>query len=135
MPLASPNFVTVCDLLTLLSPKAPRFRDGCWWREGFNFRVSIHPTNGLVLHQLSYQDGDENRQRYRAALSEMVVPYGDTDPMHNWKHVFDAGEANIGSLTNSDLRLRLSRRNPLLRSQRCELERHGPHHRKCYLHA
>ncbi|MGB1190558.1 MAG: primary-amine oxidase [Pseudomonadales bacterium] len=70
--------------------------------EGFNFRVSIHPTNGLVLHQLSYQDGDANRSiLYRAALSEMVVPYGDTDPMHNWKHVFDAGEANIGSLTNS----------------------------------
>ncbi|MGB1617814.1 MAG: hypothetical protein ACPG9T_15340, partial [Pseudomonadales bacterium] len=68
--------------------------------EGFNFRVSIHPTNGLVLHQLSYQDGDANRSiLYRAALSEMVVPYGDTDPMHNWKHVFDAGEANIGSLT------------------------------------
>lgn len=70
--------------------------------EGFNFRVSIHPTNGLVLHQLNYQDGAENRSiLYRAALSEMVVPYGDTDPMHNWKHVFDAGEASIGTLTNS----------------------------------
>ena len=70
--------------------------------EGFNFRISIHPTNGLVLHQLGFQDGEENRSiLYRAALSEMVVPYGDTDPMHSWKHVFDAGEANIGSLTNS----------------------------------
>ena len=90
--------------IEITQPKGASFRvDGhaVQW-EGFNFRLSIHPTNGLVLHQLGYQDGDENRSiLYRAALSEMVVPYGDTDPMHNWKHVFDAGEANIGSLTNS----------------------------------
>ncbi|MFT7653700.1 MAG: primary-amine oxidase [Limisphaerales bacterium] len=70
--------------------------------EGFNFRISMHPINGLVLHQLSYQDGDENRSiLYRAALSDMVVPYGDPDPMHSWKHVFDAGETCIGTLANS----------------------------------
>ena len=70
--------------------------------EGFNFRVSMHPTNGLVLHQLCYRDGEENRSiMYRAALSDMVVPYGDTDPMHYWKHVFDAGETSMGTLANS----------------------------------
>ncbi len=70
--------------------------------EGFNFRVSMHPINGLVLHQVCYQDGDENRSiLYRAALSDMVVPYGDPDPMHAWKHVFDAGETSIGTLPNS----------------------------------
>ena len=31
----------------------------------------------------------------------MVVPYGDTDPMHVWKHVLDAGEASIGNCANS----------------------------------
>lgn len=70
--------------------------------EGWNFRVGTHPANGLVLHQLSYLDGDENRSIiYRAALSDMVVPYGDTDPMHSWKHVFDAGETSMGALANS----------------------------------
>ena len=70
--------------------------------EGFNFRVSMHPINGLVIHQVCYQDGEENRSiLHRAALSDMVVPYGDPDPMHNWKHVFDAGETSIGALANS----------------------------------
>ena len=70
--------------------------------QGFNFRISMHPTNGLVLHQLNYLDGGENRSiLYRAALSDMVVPYGDPSPMHSWKHVFDAGETSIGTLANS----------------------------------
>ena len=38
---------------------------------------------------------------HRAALSDMVVPYGDPDPMHGWKHVLDAGEASIGNCANS----------------------------------
>ena len=33
---------------------------------------------------------------FRAGLSDMVVPYGDRDPMHNWKHVLDASEFCIG---------------------------------------
>ncbi|MEM7001124.1 MAG: primary-amine oxidase [Pseudomonadota bacterium] len=70
--------------------------------EGFSLRVTMHPINGLVLHQVTYQDGDEERSiLYRAALSDMVVPYGDLDPMHHWKHVFDAGETSIGTLANS----------------------------------
>jgi primary-amine oxidase len=101
---SQPKFRDSLRAIDITQPHGASFQvDGhaVQW-EGFNFRVSIHPTNGLVLHQLSYQDGDENRSiLYRAALSEMVVPYGDTDPMHNWKHVFDAGEASIGSLTNS----------------------------------
>ena len=101
---SQPKFRDSLRAIDITQPDGASFQvDGhaVQW-EGFNFRVSIHPTNGLVLHQLSYQDGDENRSiLYRAALSEMVVPYGDTDPMHNWKHVFDAGEASIGSLTNS----------------------------------
>ena len=71
------------------------------WQK-WQFRVSMHPIHGLVLHQLSY--GDAGRQRsilYRASLSDMVVPYGDPDPMHGWKHVFDASEASIGALSGS----------------------------------
>lgn len=66
--------------------------------QGWSFSVSMHPVHGLVLHQLSLQD---RPLLYRAALSEMIVPYGDSDPMHSWKHVLDASEYNMGMLVNS----------------------------------
>ena len=66
--------------------------------QGWDFRVSIHPVHGLVLHELSLRD---RPLLYRAALSEMIVPYGDKDPMHSWKHVLDASEYNMGTLINS----------------------------------
>ena len=31
----------------------------------------------------------------------MVVPYGDSDPMHSWKHVFDGSEYSLGRFINS----------------------------------
>ena len=51
-----------------------------------------------ALHQLSLQ---QRPLLYRAALSEMIVPYGDNDNMHAWKHVLDASEYNMGMLVNS----------------------------------
>ena len=66
--------------------------------QGFDVRVSMHPTHGLVLHQLSLKD---RPLLYRASLSDMVVPYGDKDPLHTWKHVLDASEYNMGQLVNS----------------------------------
>lgn len=66
--------------------------------QGWSFSVSMHPVHGLVLHRLSLQD---RPVLYRAALSEMIVPYGDSDPMHSWKHVLDASEYNMGMLVNS----------------------------------
>ncbi len=99
----SPHQATVrTDLkeLAITQPDGPSFSvDGyqvSW--QGYQFRVGIHPVNGLVLHQLSLQD---RPLLYRAALSEMVVPYGDSDPMHSWKHVLDASEYNMGQLANS----------------------------------
>ena len=66
--------------------------------QGWSFSVSMHPVHGLVLHQLSLRG---RPILYRAALSEMIVPYGDSDPMHSWKHVLDASEYNMGTLVNS----------------------------------
>ena len=86
--------------LSITQPDGPSFSvDGyrVTW-QGYEFRVGIHPVNGLVLHQLSLR---ERPVLYRAALSEMVVPYGDNDPMHRWKHVLDASEYNMGQLINS----------------------------------
>ena len=99
----SPNQkITRDDLqeLSITQPDGPSFKvDGykVHW-QGYEFRVGMHPVNGLVLHQLSLQ---ERPLLYRAALSEMVVPYGDNDPMHRWKHVLDASEYNMGQLVNS----------------------------------
>ena len=90
--------------LDITQPKGPSFEvnghEICW--ASWEFRVSVHPVNGLVLHELGYRDGDRLRSiMRRAALSDVVVPYGDTDPMHVWKHVLDAGEASIGNCVNS----------------------------------
>ena len=90
--------------LEISQPDGPSFSvDGhhvSW--QNWDFRVSIHPVNGLVLHELGYKDQDAIRPiLHRAALSDMVVPYGDTDPMHTWKHVLDAGEASLGNCVNS----------------------------------
>ena len=90
--------------LIISQPEGPGFvveGNAIAW-QNWTFRVSVHPVNGLVLHQVSYRDGGEDRPiLHRAALSDMVVPYGDTDPMHRWKHVLDAGEASIGNCVNS----------------------------------
>lgn len=71
------------------------------WQK-WRFRVGFTPREGLVLHLVEYFD--QGRWRpilYRAALSEMYVPYGDASPTHNFKNVFDAGEVGIGVLMNS----------------------------------
>jgi primary-amine oxidase len=71
------------------------------WQK-WRFRVGFSPREGLVLHLVEYFDRGRWRPIiYRAALSEMFVPYGDPTPSHNWKNVFDAGEVGIGVLANS----------------------------------
>ncbi len=66
--------------------------------EGWQLRVSTHPVEGPVLHQVSL---NKRPLLYRASLSDMVVPYGSADPMHSWKAVHDGTEYGIGNLTNS----------------------------------
>jgi primary-amine oxidase len=63
----------------------------------WQMRVSMHPVEGLVLHQVSYADNGRVRPIiYRASMSEMVVPYGSAAPNHWWKNAFDAGDAGMG---------------------------------------
>jgi primary-amine oxidase len=86
--------------ITITQPEGTSFQvsgNKISW-QGFQVRASVHPVSGLVLHELSLQ---ERPILYRAALSEMVVPYGDKDPMHSWKHVLDASEYNMGTMINS----------------------------------
>lgn len=66
------------------------------WQK-WRFRYTMHPREGIVLHTVSYDDDGRLRPiLYRAALSEMVVPYGDPDVNWRWRAAFDVGEYNIG---------------------------------------
>ncbi|MGI9612781.1 MAG: primary-amine oxidase, partial [Acidimicrobiales bacterium] len=90
--------------LEITQPDGPSYDvDGHTIRwQNWHMRVSVHPIEGLVLHDVRYQDGERDRPiLHRAALSDMVVPYGDTSPMHYWKHAFDAGETSLGQQGNS----------------------------------
>jgi primary-amine oxidase len=88
--------------LDVVQSEGPSFAVDGWkvdW-QNWSFRLSMNPREGLVLHQVSYQDGDEGRPILnRAAVSEMVVPYGDPRPAHFWRSAFDAGEYGLGTLT------------------------------------
>ncbi len=71
------------------------------WQK-WRMRIAMHPLEGLVLHGVEYRDGDDYRSvMHRGSLSEMVVPYGEPSPAHNWRSAFDAGEYGLGRMANS----------------------------------
>lgn len=70
--------------------------------ENWSFRVGYDMREGLVLHQLGFEDAGRVRPiLYRASVAEMVVPYGDPSPVRFWHNYFDTGEYQLGSLANS----------------------------------
>jgi primary-amine oxidase len=108
-----PRLRTGLKPLTISQPEGPSFAiDGNLVRwQKWQFRVAFDPYEGLVLHQVAYEDdhgngngSGERRLRsilHRASVTEMVVPYGDPGPMHGWKNAFDAGEWGLGRMTQS----------------------------------
>ena len=71
------------------------------WQK-WRLHIGLHPREGLVLHQIGYEDGGRVRPVcYRASLAEMVVPYGDPSAGQFWRTFFDGGEAGLGRWTNS----------------------------------
>jgi primary-amine oxidase len=71
------------------------------WQK-WKLRYGMHPREGLVLYDVRYLDGDQERSvLYRGSLSEMVVPYGDPDPNWSWRNAFDLGEYGVGRLANT----------------------------------
>jgi primary-amine oxidase len=88
----------------ITQPQGPSFevhgREVRWqkWR----FRYGQNAREGLVLYQVGYEDDGRLRPvLYRAALSEMVVPYGDPGPAWYVRSYFDAGEYGAGRRTVS----------------------------------
>ena len=90
--------------LEIVQPDGPSFvveGNEVRWQK-WRFRVGFNAREGLVLHAIGYED--EGRLRsvlHRAALSEMVVPYGHPGGGHFRKNAFDVGEYGIGVLANS----------------------------------
>ena len=90
--------------LRILQPDGPGFTvdDGQLRWGPWQLRVSLHPVEGLVLHEVTYIEGDRARPiLFRASMSEMVVPYGSTAMNHWWKNAFDAGECGLGLCASS----------------------------------
>jgi primary-amine oxidase len=90
--------------LEIIQPEGAGFTlDGhelTWQR--WRLRIQIHPQEGLVLHDVRYEDqGRQRRILYRAGLSEMVVPYGDPSSTFYFRSVFDAGEYQMGNMVGS----------------------------------
>ena len=90
--------------LHISQPEGPSFSVDGWqvkWQK-WSFRVGFTSREGLVLHQLGFDDGTGVRPVvYRASVTEMVVPYGDPNTSHFWKNAFDCGEYGLGKLANS----------------------------------
>lgn len=91
--------------ISITQPEGPSFTvtDGnhVEW-EKWSLDVGFDMREGLVLHNISFQDGERRRTILdRAAIAEMVVPYGDPSPVRSWQNYFDTGEYLIGQWANS----------------------------------
>ena len=67
-----------------------------WYR--WSLIVGFDHREGLVLHDVRF---DGRPVMHRASCAEMVVPYGEADPMHFWRNYFDTGEVGLGWTANS----------------------------------
>jgi primary-amine oxidase len=90
--------------LEIDQPEGPSFEVQGYqvsWQK-WKFIIGFNAREGLTLHHLRYQDGDEERPiLYRGSLTEMVVPYGDPTPTQRRKNAFDVGEYGMGMCANS----------------------------------
>lgn len=90
--------------LDITQPDGASFTVEGWmvsWQK-WSFHVGFNQREGLVLHDIRYRDGENDRPiMYRASLAEMTVPYGDTSLMQRRKNAFDAGEYGLGACANA----------------------------------
>jgi primary-amine oxidase len=89
--------------IEITQPEGPSFTlDGHLLRwQGWSMRIGFDAREGLVLHQVSLDDGGRTRPViYRASMPEMVVPYGDPR-FRYWQTYFDTGEYLLGKWANA----------------------------------
>jgi primary-amine oxidase len=90
--------------LTISQPQGVGFAlDGhllSW--QNWRLRLGFNHREGLVLHQVGWQDGERLRPvAHRLSFAEMVVPYRDPSPEHYRRTAFDIGEWGLGFMTTS----------------------------------
>jgi primary-amine oxidase len=70
--------------------------------QSWRLRLGFNHREGLVLHQVGFQDGDRLRPvAHRMSFAEMVVPYRDPGVDHYRRTAFDIGEWGLGFMTTS----------------------------------
>ena len=70
--------------------------------DNWSLRLGFSPREGLILYDVNFTDQGQPRPiLYRAAMAEMVVPYGDVSPSHSRQNAFDVGEYGLGCLANA----------------------------------
>ncbi len=71
------------------------------WQK-WSMRLGFNPREGLVIHELGYEDDDRVRPvAHRMSFAEMVVPYRDPGNDHKARTAFDIGEWGLGFMTTS----------------------------------
>ncbi|MEO6200395.1 MAG: primary-amine oxidase [Cryobacterium sp.] len=96
---------TTIKPLSITQPEGPSFvvsgGNHVEW-EKWSLDIGFDVREGLVLHNIGFQDGDRRRSLInRASIAEMVVPYGDPAPVRSWQNYFDTGEYLVGQYANS----------------------------------
>jgi primary-amine oxidase len=91
--------------ISITQPEGPSFTvtggNHVEW-EKWSVDVGFDVREGVVLHNLSFRDGERLRPIInRASIAEMVVPYGDPSPVRSWQNYFDTGEYLVGQYANS----------------------------------
>lgn len=91
---------SVLKTLNITQPDGPSFTvtdQHVEW-QGWTFDVSFNYREGLVLHNIQYEDRSILQ---RASLVEMAVPYADPYPPHHRKCAFDVGDYGLGYCATS----------------------------------
>ena len=66
------------------------------WRFRFNFNL----REGLVLHQIGFNDSGRTRPiLHRASVSEVLTAYGDPNELWSWMLILDEGIFGLGYLS------------------------------------
>ena len=90
--------------LEIVQPQGPSFEVSGWevrWQR-WRFRIGFTAREGLVLHDVGYEEGGRVRPIiWRASVAELFIPYADPRPFQGWRNAFDVGEYGIGIMTNS----------------------------------
>lgn len=67
--------------------------------QGWQFRLRFDPRQGTILNRVGLKDDEGFRSvAYEVAMSEMFVPYHDSDPNWFYRAYFDMGEYGFGNM-------------------------------------